>query len=538
MWSSASVPRSQSELCINHFVPLVHSSHIVDASCLSDGDFDFYDIESRDCSETEIEPNTNIFEDCIIPESEHQYDHLLDSSESEPSCSRQYASESEFEPIFSQNAVENPKAPESDYETNENEPEIKPNPCPNMSEPTLSEVDETSGPLKSGFMNIDMAFQLLTRGIQGRDSIPSGRKDNVFYIIDNSFNKESRKHGKRSNFPDDCGAWDASKGSSPTSHYISSGNILKQTYCRDGLYCFKKQIKGKVGYCPLEPQPVKDDIIHIHRYYTVLKKDPNYKKKVTWLGDGGARSNCAIVEYDGNFPGLCPHGNSTDIDAEYTRIPPHVMDEINELTGKMKPHKIMNKLTAKYDVLTGPTELRQIYDKQYRERQKEKTVDGHKDNFADQIRTLENKVTEKDSFVRSIFKDSGRTPTIILFTDEQILDLKNMCCSGKTVLSVDKTFMLCKMHCYTVTCFKQLSVNRVRTGQNPVFLGPLFIHDNSDFETFSHFFFQLRLKFRDAPLSKLVIGSDDEKALVKAITTVNTCSLHPTLRRKCTTHTD
>jgi hypothetical protein len=115
----------------------------------------------------------------------------------------------------------------------------------------------------------------------------------------------------------------------------------------------------------------------------------------------------------------------------------------------MKPRKILDKLTAKYDVLTGPKELRQIYDKQYRLRQKEKTVDVHKDNFADQIRTLKNKVTKKDPFVRSIIRTGGRTPTIILLTDEQILDLKNMCCSGKTVLSVDKT-MLCKMH-VTVT---------------------------------------------------------------------------------------
>jgi hypothetical protein len=46
---------------------------------------------------------------------------------------------------------------------------------------------------------------------------------------------------------------------------------------------------------------------------------------VTWLGDGGARSNCAIVEYVGYFPGLCPHGNSTDNEAEYTRIPKELM---------------------------------------------------------------------------------------------------------------------------------------------------------------------------------------------------------------------
>jgi hypothetical protein len=52
-----------------------------------------------------------------------------------------------------------------------------------MSDPTLSEYDETPGPLKSGFMNIDMAFQLLTRGIQDHDLIPSGLKDNAFMLL-------------------------------------------------------------------------------------------------------------------------------------------------------------------------------------------------------------------------------------------------------------------------------------------------------------------------------------------------------------------
>jgi len=72
----------------------------------------------------------------------------------------------------------------------------------------------------------------------------------------------------------------------------------------------------------------------------------------------------------------------------------------------------------------------------------------------------------------------------------------------------------------TVTCYKQLTVKRVRTGEPPIFLGPLFIHDNSDFETYSHFFHHLKVKLMDSNLKSLVTGSDDEKALVKGITAV------------------
>ena len=35
----------------------------------------------------------------------------------------------------------------------------------------------------------------------------------------------------------------------------------------------------------------------------------------------------------------------------------------------------------------------------------------------------------------------------------------------------------------TVTCYKQMTVNRTRTNEPPLFIGPLFIHDNSDFDT-------------------------------------------------------
>ena len=187
--------------------------------------------------------------------------------------------------------------------------------------------------------------------------------------------------------------------------------------------------------------------------------------------------------------------------------------------GKLKPHQILSELSTKYDELTQPTGLKQIYNVLQRNRQKENEVNGHLNNFADQIRHLENLVSENSPYVRSVLHTSGRTPSVVLFHDEQIEDLKNVCRSGEAVLGIDKTFNLCKMH-VTVTCFKQTSVNRVGTENHPIFLGPMFIHDNSDFESYCHFLHQIKVKISDSPLDKLVIGSDDEKAMVKAIRSV------------------
>lgn len=160
---------------------------------------------------------------------------------------------------------------------------------------------------------------------------------------------------------------------------------------------------------------------------------------------------------------------------------------------------------------------RTVHERQYRDRKKERNVEGHRDNFADQVRHLENLQSKNDPFVRSVHRADGRTPYITLVTDEQIADIKNMCCTGKTVFGVDKTFNLCNMH-VTVTCYKQLSVTSYRTGEPPIFLGPMFIHDSSDTPSFANFFFQIRIKLGlDVDLDKLVIGTDDEKAMVNGL---------------------
>jgi hypothetical protein len=77
--------------------------------------------------------------------------------------------------------------------------------------------------------------------------------------------------------------------------------------------------------------------------------------------------------------------------------------------------------------------------------------------------------------------------------DEQLADLHNFCCQGHTVIGTDKTFNLCDMF-VTVTCYKQLSVNRQRTDEHPIFMGPIYLHDKSDFESYCHFFYHLKMK--------------------------------------------
>jgi hypothetical protein len=108
-------------------------------------------------------------------------------------------------------------------------------------------------------------------------------------------------------------------------------------------------------------------------------------------------------------------------------------------------------------------------------------------------------------------------PSVVLYTDEQIQDIKRLCCKENgSILGVDKTYNLGQLF-LTTTVFKNLSMVRCDTGAPPIFLGPSFLHRKSDFETFNVFFSNVASKFSDAELDKLIIGSGDKTALRKSL---------------------
>ena len=69
-------------------------------------------------------------------------------------------------------------------------------------------------------------------------------------------------------------------------------NIFK----KDGIYCTVKRVNKKRVYIPIEPQPSADSVYELSRSYASLKKDTNYKRRVTWLGQN-AKDSVAVVEY-------------------------------------------------------------------------------------------------------------------------------------------------------------------------------------------------------------------------------------------------
>ena len=228
--------------------------------------------------------------------------------------------------------------------------------------------------------------------------------------------------------------------------------------------------------------------------------------------------NCIASRHE-----ICHVSHTTELIWEYIRTPAEVLDEMVELLKTQKPSTVYNTLKRKYDEVSRPTNLQQVRNKKRRVKKESNTSNGN--NVADQVQVLENMVANNHNFVRTIIRDKNKTPTIILYNDDQIQDLKNICCTGQSVLGIDKTFNLCNMH-VTTSCYKQTSVVRTRTEEPRIFFGPIFIHDNSDFESFGNFFFHLKMKLIETDCKQLVLGTDDEKALVKAIQTAFPESTH------------
>ena len=73
------------------------------------------------------------------------------------------------------------------------------------------------------------------------DSIPTGYKDNIYCVLDNTSNVSRRQNSKYSNYSDDCGALDTHSGrTNKIDFIILPGNILKWTIKKEGVFCYEQ----------------------------------------------------------------------------------------------------------------------------------------------------------------------------------------------------------------------------------------------------------------------------------------------------------
>ena len=154
----------------------------------------------------------------------------------------------------------------------------------------------------------------------------------------------------------------------------------------------------------------------------------------------------------------------------------------------------------------------------------------YKQNFADNMQMVLN-MAQTNEFVQHVVVSKAKVPSVILYLSDQVQNLKRFCCSGQSVLGVDKTFNLGQVF-VTTTVFKHKALLRTDTGENPIFFGPMFLHGNCTFETYLIFMSHLAGILSTYCKDQLTIGSDDDAALRKAVAE----AFPETLKVLCTRH--
>ena len=176
-------------------------------------------------------------------------------------------------------------------------------------------------------------------------SVPVGPKNNIGFVIINEVNVLRKADNMSARYWVYCGVWDANEERCIKLHYLRE--TLRELRFSQGQYCECKKVDGKVAQIPMSVQPKKDDVIITHRYYTKLKRDHRYQKRVSWLPHQTSGTPKAVVEYFGIFPpDVTTHGNASRCQGEYVRTRPSVLDTVAELcqTTKQKPRQLYQDL--------------------------------------------------------------------------------------------------------------------------------------------------------------------------------------------------
>jgi len=334
-------------------------------------------------------------------------------------------------------------------------------------------TDTESSPaisLTSGFLSDNECIRILTshnsRNIQPQ--VPCGPKHNVYFMVDNTNNVLRESENKRRVFWDDCGAW--GKHTTVNQYYLRESG--KEIRFVNGLYCKRRKVENKLVTEPLDVQPSDDDVYTLSRFYGKLKRDNTYQKRCTWLRNGPP---VVIVEYLGIFPpNVAKHGNAKGIGpGEYVRTHPNVVENIKKkcALSKEKPRVMFKSLAlGALSDHEKPRNLKQVQNESVKQA---KSGSSSSNNFADEIQTLSSLVAANHPFVKCVIIDEDSSPSVILFTKEQIDDVRRFCTADansniRSVLGVDRTFNLSPLF-VTVTVFKNNSVVRANSQQPPVF---------------------------------------------------------------------
>ena len=107
-------------------------------------------------------------------------------------------------------------------------------------------------------------------------------------------------------------------------------------------------------------------------------------------------------------------------------------------------------------------------------------------------------------------------PMAVLCTEQQLSDVARFCCDPFyfAILGIDPTFNLGEFS-VTPTVYRHLLLHDPSTGQSPLLLGPILVHQRKQFRNYNYFFSTL-IGLKQELTALKAFGTDGENALVDA----------------------
>ncbi|KAF0147074.1 MAG: hypothetical protein FD143_3117, partial [Ignavibacteria bacterium] len=336
--------------------------------------------------------------------------------------------------------------------------------------------------------------------------IPLGGKSNCHFVL------KLKNAGQRP-FYDDAGAWNGHKSKTTKTRCVLKHGIIS---------------------CPAKIDESQTKVIVTRRYY--VHKQGDYRKRISSFD---TVPDLYVVEYIGTAPEPLLHDNRKRTAHPYIRTDPDVIEEIRN-ADKMATHRHVYAELLEKNPLNGPRNSEQV--RKVRSKNKIQRQLTTASNLPEEVLSVL-KMQSSHPFVRRVLFLQNQQPIIILYTDEQIDQIKQFCSERspidvRTPLGIDRTFNLSS--CFaTVTAFKQMDVIR-STGEHshPIIMGPIMLHWEAKEWAYMEMFYALKVALRDttnncfATLPRMTFGSDQERAIRSALhvcfpdARILTCTLH------------
>ena len=131
---------------------------------------------------------------------------------------------------------------------------------------------------------------------------------------------------------------------------------------------------------------------------------------------------------------------------------------------------------------------------------------------------LDMQLEEETPFIRSVTVDKN-SPVIVLFSDEQIKDIRKFCCNEEgpnSPLCVDMTFNLGNFY-VVITTYRHLQLQTRRGGKEPVIMGPVMMCMKKDRATYQSLFQKIAAYCPEIKHQLKAYGTDSESPLRQAL---------------------